>query len=75
MDDLRRLGMISDPSQTDSEKLIHTFISSRADYCHALFARVSKSSVGHNATTRILTGKFDHTEALKAFQQCNIELP
>lgn len=61
-------------SQTDSEKLVHAFISSRIDYCNALFARLSKSSVGwlqliHNAAARILTGtrKCHHiTPGLKA---------
>lgn len=33
-------------SQTDSKKLVHAFISSRIDYCNALFGRLSKSSVG-----------------------------
>ncbi len=61
-------------SQTDSQKLVHAFISSRLDYCKALFAGLSKQSrlrLIQNAAARVLTGtrKFEHiTPLLKSLQ-------
>lgn len=50
-------------SQSDAEKQVHAFISSRLDYyyCDALFAGLPKKCVGrlqilHNAAARVLTG-------------------
>uniref|UniRef100_A0A669ESL6 Reverse transcriptase domain-containing protein n=1 Tax=Oreochromis niloticus TaxID=8128 RepID=A0A669ESL6_ORENI len=61
-------------STTELEMLVHTFISSRLDYCNALFSCVSKASLNRlqavqNAAARLLThsNKFSHvTPILKS---------
>lgn len=45
----------------DFEKIIHAFISTRLDYCNALYAGVSQASLSHlqlvqNAAASLLTG-------------------
>ncbi len=52
-------------SKSDSEKLIHAFITSRLDYCNSLFTGIPKSSIQRfqliqNAAARILTGTKKH---------------
>ena len=47
-------------SQSDSEKLVHAFISSRLDYCNGLFAGLAKQACNklqliQNAAARVLT--------------------
>ncbi len=47
-------------NRSDLEKAIHAFISSRLDYCNALYVGVSQSSLNHlqlvqNAAARLLT--------------------
>jgi len=46
-------------SQTNFEKLVHAFMSSRLDKCNALFVGLSKQSVGRldNAAARDFTQK------------------
>ena len=54
-------------SVSDSEKLVHAFISSRLDYCNALFAGLTKQALHklqliQNAAARVLTKtkKYEH---------------
>ena len=54
-------------SQSDSEMLVHAFISSRLDYCNALFAGLKKQNLHklqriQNAAARVLTKtkRFEH---------------
>lgn len=48
-------------TESDFEKVIHAFITTRLDYCNALYTGVSESSLSHlqlvqNAAARLLTG-------------------
>ncbi len=52
---------------SDAEKLVHTFMTSRLDYCNALLggcpaSSINKLQIVHNATARVLTRsrKYDH---------------
>ena len=55
------------------ETVIHAFVTSRLDYCNALYFGAGASSIAHlqlvqNAAARILTGtrKFDHIHPILA---------
>uniref|UniRef100_A0A8C6Q7R0 Reverse transcriptase domain-containing protein n=1 Tax=Nothobranchius furzeri TaxID=105023 RepID=A0A8C6Q7R0_NOTFU len=53
-------------SRSELETVIHTFISSRLDYCNSLFTCLSKTSLNRvqvvqNACTRLLTKSSKHT--------------
>uniref|UniRef100_A0A3P9DQW7 Reverse transcriptase domain-containing protein n=1 Tax=Maylandia zebra TaxID=106582 RepID=A0A3P9DQW7_9CICH len=68
-------------STTELEMLVHAFISSRLDYCNALFSCVSKASLNRlqavqNAAARLLThsNKFSHiTPILKSLHWLPVE--
>ena len=79
---LRHLRSIKDAPTHDSyEKVIHTFISSRLDYCNALLYGLPQSSISklqriQNAAARLLTGtkKFGHiTPVLKSLHWLPVE--
>uniref|UniRef100_A0A8C5CCP5 Reverse transcriptase domain-containing protein n=2 Tax=Gadus morhua TaxID=8049 RepID=A0A8C5CCP5_GADMO len=60
-------------SEVDAETLIHAFVSSRLDYCNALFSGLPNSTIKslqlvHNAAARLLTRtrKFDHITPILA---------
>ena len=59
---LRQLTRISSfLSSTNLEKVVHAFISSRLDYCNALYSGISKGNIRRlqliqNAAARLLTG-------------------
>ena len=60
-------------SAADAETLIHAFVSSRLDYCNALFSGLPNSTTKslqlvHNAAARLLTRtrKFDHITPILA---------
>ena len=65
----------------DLEKLIHAFISSRLDYCNALFTTLSSSSIHRlqlvqNAAARLLTNTYRRshvTSVLKALHWLPVE--
>ena len=65
---LRQLAKVKPVlSRHDFEILIHAFITTRLDYCNALYTGISKSNMARlqlvqNAAARLLTGtrKFDH---------------
>nr|XP_054606508.1 uncharacterized protein LOC129166913 [Nothobranchius furzeri] len=53
-------------SRSELETVIHTFISSRLDYCNSLFTCLSRTSLNHlqvvqNACARLLTKSSKHT--------------
>ncbi len=58
---LRNISTVRDIlSPSDSEKLVHAFVTSRLDYCNSVFAGLPKSSIKHlqrvqNAAARMLT--------------------
>ena len=71
---LRLLAKVkSAVSISDFERLIHAFISTRLDYCNALYAGVSQACLSRlqlvqNAAARLLTGarKYDHISPILA---------
>ena len=71
---LRQLTRIhSFLSSTDLEKVVHAFISSRLDYCNALYSGISKGNIRRlqliqNAAARLLTGtkRSDHISPILA---------
>ncbi len=72
---LKRLGKLK-PLLTckDLETVIHAFISSRLDYCNALYAEISQSPLSQlhivqNAAARFLTGtkNREHISPIQAF--------
>ncbi|XP_055493235.1 uncharacterized protein LOC129698247 [Leucoraja erinacea] len=71
---LRKIAKIKQFLQFDAlEKIIHTFISSRLDYCNSLYIGISQSSLSRlqlvqNAPARLLTGtrKRDHITPILA---------
>lgn len=71
---LRQLAKIKPIlSQQHFETVIHAFVSTRLDYCNALYIGVSSSYITHlqrvqNAAARLLTGsrKFEHISPILA---------
>lgn len=69
---LRQLAKIrSSLSRHHFEVLIHAFVTTRLDYCNALYCGISQSSLARlqlvqNAAARLLTGsrKFDHVSPI-----------
>ncbi len=57
---LRHLNKVRFSSPADLEKVIHAFISSRLDYCKALYSGISRQNIEtlqliQNAAARLLT--------------------